>query len=130
VLMSLNYEAVTKAKALRPDWTVGLLAAKAVGDLTRLDADFLAVNVGMGTRRFMRRAHGRDKDVYLWTLNDAAQMSRFVSMGADGIITDDPAQAQRVLERRADMSVAERLVVSLAAWVGVPVRPAEISDRV
>lgn len=130
MLMSLNYESVTKAKVLRPEWSVGLLAAKAVGDLTRLDADFLAVNASMGTRRFMRRTHERGKDLYLWTVNDTAQMSRYMSMGIDGIITDDPAQARSLLTQRAGMNVAERLVLSLAAWVGVPVKSVEDAGRV
>ena len=130
VLMSLNYEGVKKLNALRPDWTVGLLAAKAVGDITELDADFLAVNSGMGTRRFVRRAHRSGKDVYLWTVNDAAQMSRYLSMGVDGIITDDPAKARGVLEGRAGMNIAQRLALALAAWAGKAPEPAHDSDRI
>jgi glycerophosphoryl diester phosphodiesterase len=129
ILMSLDYDGVRKLKALRPDWTVGLLAAKAVGNLTNVDADFLAVNAGMGTRRFLRQARGANKPVYLWTVNDAAQMSRFMSMGFDGIITDDPAQARAVLERRAELNVAERLVLSLIVWAGGS-PPAYATDRV
>ena len=44
VLMSLHRPTVERLRSLRPDWTVGLLAAVSIGDLTRLDADFLAVN--------------------------------------------------------------------------------------
>ncbi|MDP6582763.1 MAG: hypothetical protein QF681_19080, partial [Vicinamibacterales bacterium] len=43
VVMSLKYPAVEKMRELRPDWTLGLLAATFVGDLSKLDADFLAV---------------------------------------------------------------------------------------
>ena len=43
VIMSLNYDGVRKTAALRPDWTYGLLNAVAIGDLTRLDVDFLAL---------------------------------------------------------------------------------------
>ena len=44
VIMSLKKEAVLKMKALRPTWTVGLLTSVAVGDITKVSADFLAVN--------------------------------------------------------------------------------------
>ena len=43
VIMSLSYDGVRAAAALRPDWTYGLLNAVAIGDLTRLDVDFLAL---------------------------------------------------------------------------------------
>jgi glycerophosphoryl diester phosphodiesterase len=33
VIMSLDYAAIQKIRALRPDWTIGLLSAKAIGDL-------------------------------------------------------------------------------------------------
>ena len=42
IFMSLDHEMMRKLKALRPSWRVGLLVAKAMGDLTELKADFLA----------------------------------------------------------------------------------------
>jgi len=47
VFMSLDRDMVRKMKALRPSWRVGLLVAKAIGDLTELKADFLAVEARM-----------------------------------------------------------------------------------
>ena len=80
---------------------VGLLTAKAVGDLTALDADFLAVNAGLASRGFVQRAHARGKKVYVWTINDPVQMFRMLNLGVDGIITDRPAVARWVIERRS-----------------------------
>jgi glycerophosphoryl diester phosphodiesterase len=117
-LMSLEYEAVQEIRALRPKWTVGLLTAKAVGDLTTLDADFLAVNAGIASRGFVRRAHARGKQVYVWTINDPVQMFRMLNLGVDGLITDKPAVARWVIERRSRMSAAERLLVGLAFFFG------------
>jgi len=37
----------------------------------------------------------------------------------DGIITDEPARARSVLEQRARMSSLERLLVHIAALLGV-----------
>ncbi len=42
-IMSLKYEGIQKIRKLRPEWNIGLLAVKALGNLTRLDVDFLAV---------------------------------------------------------------------------------------
>jgi glycerophosphoryl diester phosphodiesterase len=118
VAMSLEYEAVQKMKQLRPKWTVGLLTATAIGDVTKLDADFLAVSSSMASRQFIRRARGRRKPVYVWTVNDPIQLSRMISMGVDGVITDEPGLARSVLARRAQMSPVERLLINLAFWIG------------
>lgn len=119
IVMSLKGDMVATMKALHPDWTVGLLTAKAVGDLTRVEADFLAVNTGMATFRFVRAAQRADKDVYVWTVNDALGMSAMISRGVDGIITDDPALAKAVLAWRRELNPAERAILSLAYWFGI-----------
>ena len=95
-LMSLSLPGIEKARGLRPGWHAGLLAATAVGDLTRLDMDFLAVNAGMANRHFIERAHQRGRRVFVWTVNDPASMSYWMSRGVDGLITDEPAMARQV----------------------------------
>ncbi|MEN8174412.1 MAG: glycerophosphodiester phosphodiesterase [Pseudomonadota bacterium] len=127
-VMSLKYEGIQKVRALRPNWTIGLLSATAVGDLTRLDADFLAVNMGMATPGFVRRARDAGKQVFVWTVNDAVSMSRMMSIGVDGIITDEPEIARQVLEERKDMGPAERLLVHTAVLFGRPVPPRAYRD--
>ena len=112
VFMSLDHEMVRKMKALRPDWRVGLLVAKAMGDLTQLNADFLAVEARTATRRFIRNAHRAGQDVYIWTVNDPAWMFVGLSRGVDGLITDKPDVARQVIELRARMSEAQRYLVA------------------
>jgi glycerophosphoryl diester phosphodiesterase len=119
VLMSLANDLVLSMKALRPRWTVGLLTAKVVGDLTTRDADFLAVHIGIASPRFLRRAHAAGKEVYVWTVNDRLNMSRMISRGVDGLITDYPALARQVIEERAEMNPAERLMLTAAFWLGL-----------
>lgn len=117
-IMSLKYEAVRKMKRLRPGWTVGLLSATAIGDLSRTDADFLAVSTNMASAGFVRRAHDAGKQVFAWTVNDPVTMSQVISNGVDGIITDEPAMAREVLAERAGMSTTERLLLNAATLFG------------
>jgi glycerophosphoryl diester phosphodiesterase len=119
-IMSLKYEGVQKIRALRPDWTIGLLSAKAIGNLASLDVDFLAVAQGMATPGFVRRSHDKGKQVYVWTINDAVTLSRMMSLGADGVITDEPALAREVIADRADLNPAERLLMHTAILFGRP----------
>ena len=129
VVMSLKLKGVQKLQALRPDWTVGLLAATAVGDLSKIDVDFLALSGRMVTTRFIRRVQQSGKRILVWTVNDAPSMSRWMSMGVDGVITDEPALARKVLRERADMNTAERLLVSAALFLGKPVAPNTYRDN-
>jgi len=118
VFMSLDHGMMAKLKGLRPGWRCGILAAKAVGDLTTIPADFLAVEKKLATRRFVRRAHRAGKDVYVWTVNDPADMLAAMSEGVDGLITDRPDLARSVVGRRTAMSDAQRLLVALLVRLG------------
>ena len=78
VTMSLNHRMVENMKRLRPNWTAGLLAAKAIGEPSRLPFDFLAVESRMATRSFIPTAHAAHKPVYVWTVNDPQRMVRML----------------------------------------------------
>jgi glycerophosphoryl diester phosphodiesterase len=118
VTMSLSRDMVAKMKRLRPGWTSGLLSAKAVGDLSGVPADFLAVEKAMATRRFLRAAHHAGKPVYVWTVDDPARMTRMIGLGVDGVITNRPDVAREVLDRYARMSQAGRLFLFVMTTLG------------
>jgi glycerophosphoryl diester phosphodiesterase len=119
-IMSLKLPGIQKLKAIRPDWQAGLLAATAVGDLTRLDVDFLAVNQSLANPAFIKRARNNGKGVFVWTVNDAMSLSRWMSMGVDGVITDEPALARDIIAQRSGLSSAERLLLTFASLFGKP----------
>jgi glycerophosphoryl diester phosphodiesterase len=119
-IMSLKYEGIQKIRALRPDWTIGLLSATAIGNLAKLDVDFLAVATGLATPGFVRRSQDQGKQVFVWTVNDAVSLSRMMSLGVDGVITDEPALARNVINDRADLNPAERLIMHTAVLFGRP----------
>jgi len=97
--------------------------------MTRTEFDFLAVHTGLATSRLIDRAHAAGKDVYVWTVNDPVHMSRMVSRGVDGLITDEPALAKRVLNERANLSSVERLLLEAAFFLGaVPAEPPATED--
>ena len=131
VTMSLSRDMVEKMKRQRPAWTSGLLSAKAAGDLSRLRADFLAVEKAMVTRRFLRAAHSAGKPVYVWTVDDPSRMIRMIGLGVDGLITNRPEVAREVLDRYARMTQAERLFVFVMNALGAEhdVAPPESEQR-
>ena len=116
--MSLKYPAVQKMRALRPEWRTGVLAATSLGDLTGLESDFLAVSSASLSSRLLRRAEAADKDVYVWTVNDAATMSRMISLGVDGLITDKPDLARHVITEYQSLSTMQRFLLRLGNSIG------------
>ena len=82
----------------------GLGALAADPDAGRLPGPGLrALRPGAGTvatATFVRRAHALGLDVHVWTINDRAEMIRFLDLGADGIMTDDIETLRDVLIER------------------------------
>ncbi len=117
--MSLKYGAVQKMRALRPNWQSGVLAATAIGDLTGLEGDFLALNVAQISSGLIQRAEASGKQVYAWTVNDPTKMSRLISMGVHGLITDDPELANRVIVERNALPTAARFALWISDTFGV-----------
>lgn len=118
-IMSLKYGAVEKMRKLRPDWDIGLLASASLGQMWDLDADFLAVNSATTSHRLVRESHAVGKQVYVWTVNDPLSMSAMISLGVDGLITDEPELARTVLSERRELSGSERLILGLAGRIGL-----------
>jgi glycerophosphoryl diester phosphodiesterase len=118
VFMSLDHGMARRMKELRPSWRVGVLAAKAMGDLTSLHADFLAVQASIATRAFVRRAHEAGQDVYVWTVNDPDWMFATMANGVDGVITDRPDVAREVIERRSAMTDPQRMLMAFLVAMG------------
>ena len=111
ILMSLSQDGVKQVRALRPGWTVGFLSAAAVGNITKIDADFLAVSTRLATTAFISSTRRAGKEVHVWTVNDRIGMAEMMGRGVDVIITDEPALAREVLKERAELSPVERLLV-------------------
>ncbi|NQT11461.1 MAG: glycerophosphodiester phosphodiesterase, partial [Planctomycetes bacterium] len=117
VVSSLDYEALVEAKALDERLEIGHIVSVAIGNVTKLDVDFLSVNQENVTSRYVQSIHGADKQVHVWTVNDRKRMSSLVDLGVDNIITDDPATLRAVLDERAEMINAERILLGFRNWL-------------
>jgi glycerophosphoryl diester phosphodiesterase len=79
-----------------PGRQAGLLARR----LAQWQVRCAQVPVWMASESFVRRAHALGLDVHVWTINDRAEMSRLLDLGADGIMTDDIETLRQVLIER------------------------------
>jgi glycerophosphoryl diester phosphodiesterase len=53
----------------------------------------------LGSQRFVDKCHALGLRVEYWTVNDAVEAERLLGLGADGIMTDDPASIAPVFMR-------------------------------
>ena len=83
----------------------------------------------MASRGFVKRAHEAGKQVFVWTINDPVSMSRMMSFGVDGIITDEPEMARQVLADRTELSSVERLLLHVATMFGESFTPRQYRDE-
>lgn len=59
------------------------------------------------TAFYLQRQHENGRRVYVWTVDNADEISRLLREGADGIITDDPPLALKILTETAQNSAAQ-----------------------
>lgn len=104
-------------RTLAPATRTALFIHFSIGAAASTGFDVLAVRSSAVTPEFILDAHRRGHEVFVFTVNGRAQMSRFIDMGVDGIITDRPALLHELLAERAALSEGELLVVKLRHWL-------------
>jgi glycerophosphoryl diester phosphodiesterase len=116
LVTSLDLSGLQRLRALNPDVRVGYIVFRAIGNLMRLDVDALSVSAAIAEPWFVTHAHRSGKEVHVWTVNERADMQRFVDYGVDNIITDHPALLRDVLRDRSEMSREARLLIRARHW--------------
>jgi glycerophosphoryl diester phosphodiesterase len=115
VIMSLEYRETQMVRRLDPELEVGFTTSAALGDISKLDVDFLAVSRSEASNTLIATAHAQDKEVYVWTVDKPVEMASMIDRGVDNIITNDPAKLVTVLEEREDLTTVERILLRFAS---------------
>jgi glycerophosphoryl diester phosphodiesterase len=112
-IISLEYKALEQVAALRPTIRRGYLVSASVGDITKLDANFLSVSQGTFSPELLERARQRGMQVAVWTINDRESIFRLMVQGAELIVTDDPEMAVEVAREYQQLPAFELLLIRL-----------------
>ncbi|MEX0685828.1 MAG: glycerophosphodiester phosphodiesterase family protein [Balneolales bacterium] len=110
-MMSMNLDAIKQLSQLAPAIPRGYVSALAVGNMTLLPVDFLAITHQRVNPHLIRTAKQQGVKVYIWTVNRADLMADMMELGIHGIITDDPDLGVQVREELKSMTPAERLLL-------------------
>lgn len=117
VIKSKSLRAVEQVRMLAPDLRLGYVISVSVGDLTRLDVDFLSVNHRFVTPDLIQRAENQGLEVYAWTANEREHIIGAVQTGVDGIITDYPERVIYIFDEMNRLTRAERLLLQLGLFM-------------
>lgn len=102
VVESFDHRSMLRLKRLCPSISVGLLGSPARRSLGSLAtwADQVNPHHRRLRRSYVHAAHDAGLDVQVWTVDGAAEMSRLLAMGVDGIITNRPDVLRGLLPHR------------------------------
>jgi glycerophosphoryl diester phosphodiesterase len=116
---SFDYDALLEVKRHNPRLRTGLIVAKALGNVGRLEVDALSVRAGALTDAMLRAAHRRGMEVHVWTVNDPGEMVRLIKRGVDNLLTSDPELAIRALDEWVNLTGMERLLLASRLLLGL-----------
>ncbi|MBV8400726.1 MAG: hypothetical protein JOZ17_18605, partial [Acetobacteraceae bacterium] len=133
VASSLDMGLLRQVRLIAPDIKIGLILATGIGNLRRVDVDFVALSRRLATSVVIRELHAAGREVHVWTLDDSASITRAMLNGADNIITSDPLLALRTRTWFEGLSDPERVVLRIrysltGAWIRASGRPEQIRD--
>jgi glycerophosphoryl diester phosphodiesterase len=117
VIQCLEYEPLMEVRQLAPEIPVGYLMSVNARRPARLEVDFLSVEQSRVTGAFVRAAHRRGQAVYVWTVDAPEDMDQMIAMGADSLITDEPAEALRRVRGYEGLSRTERILRRVHEWL-------------
>lgn len=102
LISSFNHEYVRRAKSANPEIQAGALSSWYVRDVVdyirELGADAYNPNARAIAAPSIRELRDQSIDVYVYTVNDEAQMRELVEAGATGLFTDYPQRLVTVIQ--------------------------------
>jgi glycerophosphoryl diester phosphodiesterase len=99
-IQSFSYEALQEVRNINKNIKIGQILYIAAGDLSTLDVDFYTIKINMLNKNFVKKAHKENREVWVWTVNSEKDIKDVLDFKIDGIITDYPERARKILLRR------------------------------
>ena len=117
IVQCLEYEPLMDVRRLAPEIPVGYLMSVNAIHPRDLKVNFLSAELNRVTGPFLQAAHRRGQRVHVWTVDAPADMERMIALGADDLITNEPAEALRRVRAREGLSGPERTLARMNAWL-------------
>ncbi len=109
-IISLDYELINYVETTYPEIETGYLFFFSLGKIEDLNCDCLLMETGMLSDSLIDRIHNKGKKVFVWTVNQAHDMSTVIKKPIDGVITDQVQLLQQEFQKR-DMRDETQLII-------------------
>lgn len=101
LIQSLDRDLIEQIARIDPHRPTAYVVGFQIGELPETSTRAVVIEDWSFQDRMLLQAHQQDRQVYVWTVNDLADLSDYLARGVDGIITD---QVARATAARARMS--------------------------
>ena len=88
--MSLNSKVMEELETKVPTLETGYVIPLQFGNFHHSNVDFFVIEDFSYRDRLVEQARKENKQVFVWTINDPALITKYLQSPADGIITDEP----------------------------------------
>ena len=95
-VMSLNKDVMVELNKKEPDIDTGYVIPIQFGSFNNIAVDFYVIEDFSFSNYLLREAKIEKKNVFVWTINDQEDMTRYLQTAVDGIITDNPKMVNNV----------------------------------
>lgn len=96
VITSLDYDYLQTVRKYTMNIDIGYILMAAVGDISKLDVDFISVEISVLKPKLLYAMHALGKEVHVWTINDYESLEHVLGIGVDNIITDNVVLVEQV----------------------------------
>lgn len=88
--MSLNSKVMEELETKVPNLETGYVIPLQFGNFHHSNIDFFVIEDFSYRNRLVEQARKENKQVFVWTINNPALITKYLQSPADGIITDEP----------------------------------------
>jgi glycerophosphoryl diester phosphodiesterase len=102
-------EVITGLAALREDIPLGFICRnlKLLGAWKNLPISHAIINHAIYSKTLHRELRAAGKQLFVWTINNAAELEHFQKLGVDGIISDDTKLSRFISAPKAQAAPAD-----------------------
>ena len=105
IFSSFDYQSLRRLRELAPDVRIGVLYGAGIKDnpfqaAREMNAYSLHIQREFATPHFLEEVRELGLKSCVWTVNEAKEMEKFLSLGVDGIISDFPEKFWKIKQRK------------------------------
>lgn len=101
VVTSLKYDTLKRIKEIAPEIKTIFVTGVAYGKFADLKyADGFSIEQNFITKKLVKNIKDREKELFVWTVNNVNDVQKMVELGVDNIISDNPLKVKEAIYKK------------------------------